>query len=70
MDFIPKEDKSEFEIQVKASAGISLEQMTRECQAIQNEVKKDKNVESWLAIHKEWEKYRQKHHLKNLTVNE
>lgn len=45
MDFIPKEDKSEFEIQVKASAGISLEQMTRECQAIQNEVKKDKNVE-------------------------
>ena len=32
--------------------------------------KKDKNVESWLAIHKEWEKYRQKHHLKNLTVNE
>ncbi len=45
MDFIPKEDKSEFEIQVKASAGISLEQMTRECKAIQNEVKKDKNVE-------------------------
>ncbi|MDD5359336.1 MAG: efflux RND transporter permease subunit [Sulfurovaceae bacterium] len=45
MDFIPKEDKSEFEIQVKANAGISLEEMTRECQAIQNEVKKDKNIE-------------------------
>lgn len=45
MDFIPKEDKSEFEIQVKASAGISLDEMTRQCQAIQNEVKKDKDVE-------------------------
>ncbi|KIM04846.1 MAG: acriflavin resistance protein [Sulfurovum sp. AS07-7] len=45
MDFIPKEDKSEFEIQVKANAGISLEQMIKECQAIQNVVKKDKNIE-------------------------
>lgn len=45
MDFIPKEDKGEFEIQVKANAGISLEQMTKECQAIQNVVKKDKNIE-------------------------
>lgn len=45
MDFMPKEDKGEFEIQVKANAGISLEQMTKECQAIQNVVKKDKNIE-------------------------
>jgi len=44
MDFMPKEDKSEFEIQIKAPAGISLEQMKKECTIIENEVKKDKNV--------------------------
>ena len=31
---------------------------------------RDKNVEGWLSIHKEWDKYRNKHHLKNLTPNE
>lgn len=44
MDFMPKEDKSEFEIQIKAPAGISLEQMKKECSIIENEVKKDKNI--------------------------
>ncbi len=44
MDFMPKEDKGEFEVQVKAPAGISLEQMKKECNAVENEVKKDKNV--------------------------
>ncbi len=44
LDFMPKEDKSEFEIQVKANAGISLEQMKKECEAIEKEVRKDKNI--------------------------
>ncbi len=44
MDFIPKEDKSEFEIKLKAQAGISLEQMIKESKVIENVVKKDKNV--------------------------
>lgn len=45
MDFIPKEDKSEFEIQIKAQAGISLEAMKKECALIEKEVKKNKNIE-------------------------
>jgi len=44
MDFIPKEDKSEFEVKLKAQAGISLEQMIKESKKIENEIKKDKNV--------------------------
>ncbi len=44
MDFIPKEDKSEFEVKLKAQAGISLEQMIKESKQIENEIKKDKNV--------------------------
>jgi len=44
MDFIPKEDKSEFEIKLKAQAGISLEQMIKESKVIENVVRKDKNV--------------------------
>jgi len=44
MDFIPKEDKSEFEVKLKAEAGISLEQMIKESKKIENEIKKDKNV--------------------------
>ena len=31
---------------------------------------RDKNVEGWLSIHKEWDKYRQKHHIKNLSTND
>ncbi len=44
MDFIPKEDKSEFEVKLKAQAGISLGQMIKESKQIENEIKKDKNV--------------------------
>jgi len=44
MDFIPKEDKSEFEIKMKADAGISLAQMIRESKEIENLVKKNPNV--------------------------
>ncbi len=44
MDFIPKEDKGEFEIAIKAPVGISLEQMRKESEVIQNLIRKDKNV--------------------------
>ena len=44
MDFIPKEDKAEFEISLRAKAGISLEEMIHESKEIQNIVKKNKNV--------------------------
>jgi HAE1 family hydrophobic/amphiphilic exporter-1 len=45
MDFIPKEDKSEFEIKLKAKPGISLQEMIRQTKEVQSFVKKDKNVE-------------------------
>jgi len=45
MDFIPKEDKAEFEIKIKADAGISLEEMIKKSKVIEDLVKKDKNVE-------------------------
>ncbi|SFV75577.1 Acriflavin resistance protein / Multidrug efflux system CmeDEF [hydrothermal vent metagenome] len=44
MDFIPKEDKSEFEIKLRADAGISLEEMIKKSKAVEAMVKKDKNV--------------------------
>ena len=44
MDFIPKEDKGEFEIKIKAQAGISLEEMKRESEEIEHLVRKDPNV--------------------------
>ena len=44
MDFIPKEDKSEFEIKLKTKPGISLEAMIQKVQTIANLVRKDKNV--------------------------
>ncbi|WP_294956233.1 efflux RND transporter permease subunit [Sulfurovum sp.] len=44
MDFIPKEDKAEFEIKLRAQPGISLEEMIKESKAIENLVRKDKNV--------------------------
>ncbi len=44
MDFIPKEDKAEFEIKLRASAGISLDEMIRESKVIENLVRADKNV--------------------------
>ena len=45
MDFIPKEDKAEFEVALKAQAGISLAEMIKESTVIENLVKQDKNVE-------------------------
>ncbi len=44
MDFIPKEDKAEFEIKLRAHPGISLAEMIQESKAIENMVRKDKNV--------------------------
>ena len=44
MDFIPKEDKAEFEIKMRAQPGISLAEMIRESKTIEDMVRKDKNV--------------------------
>ena len=44
MDFIPKEDKSEFEIKIKADASVSLEEMIRQSKEVENKVREDKNV--------------------------
>ncbi len=44
MDFIPKEDASEFEIKIKASAGISLEKMIKDSKEVEELVRKNKNV--------------------------
>ncbi|QOR61524.1 efflux RND transporter permease subunit [Sulfurovum sp. ST-21] len=44
MDFIPKEDKAEFEIKLRAPAGISLEEMIKESKMIEKMVKEDKSV--------------------------
>jgi len=45
MDFIPKEDKSEFEIKIKADAGISLEEMVRKSKIVEALVRDNKHVE-------------------------
>jgi len=44
LDFFPKEDKAEFEIQIKAPAGISLSQMIRQSKEIEKVAKEDKNI--------------------------
>jgi HAE1 family hydrophobic/amphiphilic exporter-1 len=44
MDFIPKEDAAEFEIQMRANAGVSLEEMVRKSQEVQAMVQEDKSV--------------------------
>ncbi|MFT5660917.1 MAG: HAE1 family hydrophobic/amphiphilic exporter-1 [Sulfurimonas sp.] len=44
MDFIPKEDKAEFEIKIKADASVSLEEMIKKSKVIENLVRKDKDV--------------------------
>ncbi len=44
LDFIPKEDKAEFEIKLRAHAGISLEEMIRASKKVEEMVRKDKNV--------------------------
>lgn len=45
LDFIPKEDKSEFEIQLKADASVSLEEMIKKSKVIEKVVQADKDVE-------------------------
>ncbi len=44
MDFIPKEDKAEFEIFIKADASVSLEEMINRSKAVEEVVRKDNNV--------------------------
>ncbi|MDD3451205.1 efflux RND transporter permease subunit [Sulfurimonas sp.] len=44
MDFIPKEDKAEFEIKIKADAGISLEEMIRKSKSVEDVVRKERDV--------------------------
>ena len=44
MDFLPKEDKSEFEIKIKANVGISLNEMIKKSKKIEDLVREDKNV--------------------------
>ena len=44
MDFIPKEDKAEFEVKLKAEPGISLQEMIKESKQIENSIRKNKNV--------------------------
>ena len=45
MNFIPKEDKSEFEIKIKAQAGVSLNEMVRKSKTIEDLVRANENVE-------------------------
>ncbi|HQR74372.1 MAG TPA: efflux RND transporter permease subunit [Sulfurovum sp.] len=44
MDFIPKEDKAEFEIALKANPSVSLEEMIRKSKAVEDVVRKNKDV--------------------------
>ncbi|WP_415398080.1 efflux RND transporter permease subunit [Sulfurimonas sp. CS5] len=44
MDFIPKEDKSELEIKIKADSGVSLEEMIRKSKEVEKLIKADENV--------------------------
>jgi len=44
MDFIPKEDKAEFEVKLKADAGISLEKMIKESKKVEEFIRKNQNV--------------------------
>jgi len=44
MDFIPKEDKAEFQVKMKAEAGISLQEMIKESKKIESLIKKNKDV--------------------------
>ena len=44
MDFIPKEDKSELEIKIKADSGISLEEMVRQSKEVEDVILQDPNV--------------------------
>lgn len=45
LDFVPKEDKSEFEIKLKADIGVSLEEMIRKSKEVEAMVNEDPYVE-------------------------
>ncbi|WP_457745971.1 efflux RND transporter permease subunit [Sulfurimonas sp.] len=45
MDFIPKEDKAEFEVKLKAAPGISLQEMIEKSKAVESMLREDKNVD-------------------------
>ena len=44
MDFIPKEDKAEFEVKIKAQPGISLDAMIQKSKAVEAKIKENKYV--------------------------
>lgn len=44
MDFIPKEDKAEFEVKLRADPGISLQEMIHKSKEVENLIRADKNV--------------------------
>ena len=44
MDFIPKEDKSELEIKIKANSSVSLEEMIKKSKEVETVIRKDSNV--------------------------
>jgi HAE1 family hydrophobic/amphiphilic exporter-1 len=44
MNFLPKEDKSEFQIKLKAQPGISLDEMVKESKRVESLLTKDKDV--------------------------
>ena len=44
MDFIPKEDKAEFEVKIKAQPGISLDEMIKKAKAVEAKIKENKYV--------------------------
>ena len=44
MDFIPKEDKAEFEVKLRADTGVSLDEMIRKSKEVENLIRADKNV--------------------------
>jgi HAE1 family hydrophobic/amphiphilic exporter-1 len=44
MDFLPKEDKSEFQIKIKAHTGISLAAMIEASKKVEAQLKDDKNI--------------------------
>ncbi|MFA7069821.1 MAG: efflux RND transporter permease subunit [Sulfurimonas sp.] len=45
LDFMPKEDKGEFEVKIKVKAGVSLEHMIKESKVIEEVVKSTPNIE-------------------------
>lgn len=45
LDFMPKEDKGEFEVKIRAKAGVSLEYMIKESKVIEEVVKSTPNID-------------------------